>query len=104
MTQLRRIFSRATVKPYRTGDLELAERPYLNAEGLVDFQPGDIENPHNWSKARRWYITLCTVLLVINASYAASSVSACFGVSFFWGGDMGVGGGLDRYRLPVQPG
>ncbi|KAI2622345.1 MFS general substrate transporter [Hypoxylon sp. NC1633] len=79
MVQLGRILSRATAKPYRTGDLELDERPYLNENGYVDFKPDDIENPHNWRAARRWYVTVCAVLLVVNATFASSAVSACLG-------------------------
>ncbi|KAI0827527.1 MFS general substrate transporter [Hypoxylon sp. FL0890] len=79
MVKLGRILSRATAKPYRTAHLELDERPYLNEHGHVDFKPGDIENPHNWSTPRRWYVTFCAVLLVVNATFASSAVSGCFG-------------------------
>ncbi|KAI1770750.1 MFS general substrate transporter [Hypoxylon cercidicola] len=78
MANLGRILSRATAKPYRTHNLEIEERPYLNENGHVDFKEGDIENPHNWSAARRWYVTVCSVLLVVNATFASSSVSGCF--------------------------
>ncbi|KAI1407184.1 MFS general substrate transporter [Hypoxylon sp. FL1857] len=79
MVKLGRILSQATAKPYRTAHLELDERPYLNEHGHVDFKPGDIENPHNWSTPRRWYVTVCAVLLVVNATFASSAVSGCFG-------------------------
>ncbi|KAI1098396.1 MFS general substrate transporter [Jackrogersella minutella] len=79
MLELGRILSRATAKPFRAADLELEERPYLNDNGCVDFKPGDIENPHNWSTPRRWYVTVCSVLLVVNATFASSAVSGCFG-------------------------
>lgn len=59
MPSLGRILSRPTAKPYRTRHLDTEEKPYLNAQGQVDFAPGDVENPHNWSTARRWYCT-CT--------------------------------------------
>ncbi|KAI4862685.1 MFS general substrate transporter [Hypoxylon rubiginosum] len=77
MAQLGRILSRATAKPYTTGNLEFEEHPFLNENGYVDFKEGDIENPHNWSNARRWYITICSVLLLVNATFASSSVSGC---------------------------
>ncbi|KAI1372362.1 MFS general substrate transporter [Hypoxylon crocopeplum] len=79
MVKLVRILSRATAKPYRTGQLKPNERPYLNENGHVDFAPDDIENPHNWSRPRRWYVTVCAVLLVVNATFASSSVSGCLG-------------------------
>lgn len=81
MAQLGRILSRATAKPYTTGNLEFEEHPFLNENGYVDFKEGDIENPHNWSNARRWYITICSVLLLVNATFASSSVSGCLLVS-----------------------
>ncbi|KAI1393048.1 MFS general substrate transporter [Hypoxylon trugodes] len=79
MVDLGRMFSRPTAKPYRTGNLEFDEQPYLNENGHVDFKPGDIENPHNWTNWRRWYVTICTVLLVVNATFGSSAPSGCFG-------------------------
>ncbi|KAI0179070.1 MFS general substrate transporter [Hypoxylon sp. FL1284] len=79
MANLIRILSRPTAKPYRTKNLEVEEKPYLNENGHVDFREGDIENPHNWSAARRWYVTVCAVLLVVNATFASSSPSGCLG-------------------------
>ncbi|KAI1074846.1 MFS general substrate transporter [Whalleya microplaca] len=79
MVAIGRILSRPTAKPYRTKHLDVDEQPYLNEYGHVDFSPGDVENPHNWSTARRWYITVCAVLLVVNATFASSSPSGCFG-------------------------
>lgn len=81
MGRLIRILSRATAKPYKTAELEFEERPYLNDNGHIDFKPDDIENPHNWSNPRRWYVTICSVLLVVNATFASSAPSGCFGVS-----------------------
>ncbi|KAI0011870.1 major facilitator superfamily domain-containing protein [Xylariaceae sp. FL0662B] len=78
MFSVRRILSRPTAKPYRTKQLDVDEQPYLNEDGHVDFAPGDIENPHNWSTVRRWYVTVCAVLLVVNATFASSSPSGCF--------------------------
>lgn len=81
MSSLARILSRPTAKPYRTGDLESSEKPFVNDKGQVDFSPDDVENPHNWSTARRWYVTFASVLLVVNATFASSSPSGCFPVS-----------------------
>ncbi|KAK8851057.1 major facilitator superfamily transporter [Apiospora arundinis] len=78
MPSLGRILSRPTAKPYRTSHLDAQEKPYLNAQGQVDFAPGDVENPHNWSTARRWYCTCTAVLLVVNATLASSGPSGCF--------------------------
>ncbi|KAI0126306.1 major facilitator superfamily domain-containing protein [Xylariales sp. AK1849] len=78
MASIGRILSRPTAKPYRTGNLEEDGKPYLNDDGHVDFTPNDIENPHNWSTPRRWYVTFAAVMLVVNATFASSSPSGCF--------------------------
>ncbi|KAH6663393.1 major facilitator superfamily domain-containing protein [Halenospora varia] len=75
MDRIERLFSRPTAKPYRSRAIEAGEKPYLNENGLVDFSPGDIENPKNWSQPRRWYITVVSVSLVVNATLASSSPS-----------------------------
>lgn len=76
---LERILSRAVNKPYRTKDLDHTAPPFLNASGHVDFAPGDVENPKNWSTGRRSAITVASVFLVLNATFASSSPSGCFG-------------------------
>lgn len=81
MTALTRLLSRPTAKPYRTGDLKNDEKPYVNEKGQVDFSPDDIENPHNWSTSRRWYVTFASVMLVVNATFASSAPSGCLPVS-----------------------
>lgn len=77
MSTIVRIFSHATNKPYRSKDLR-TEIPYLNQDGFVDFAPDDVENPRNWSMARRAIITMSAILLVVNATFASSSPSGCF--------------------------
>lgn len=77
MNKLERMLSRPVAKPYRSADIETAETPYLNDQGHLDFAPGDIENPKNWSSGRRWYITLISNLLVVNSTFASSSPSGC---------------------------
>lgn len=77
MDRLERILSRPVAKPYRSHGINPNERPYVNEDGLLDFAPGDIENPKNWSTARRWYITVVAVLMVVNATFASSSPSGC---------------------------
>ncbi|QSZ29606.1 hypothetical protein DSL72_004122 [Monilinia vaccinii-corymbosi] len=76
MDRIKRVLSRPNAKPYRTKHIN-DEQPYINEKGHLDFGPGDIENPKNWSKARRWYITAASVLLVVNATFASSSPSGC---------------------------
>lgn len=79
MNAIERILSRPVAKPYRSGGINNDEETYLNENGHVDFAPGDIENPKNWSTTRRWYITTATVLMVVNATMASSSPSGCLG-------------------------
>ena len=79
MAVITRILSYAVNKPYRSQDIRYEPRPYLNGDGYVDFAPGDIENPRNWSMARRVTITITAILLVVNATFASSSPSGCFG-------------------------
>ncbi|MCJ1303139.1 hypothetical protein MMC08_005946 [Hypocenomyce scalaris] len=77
MDALQRIFSQPVAKPYRSKALEAESRVYLNENGDLDFAPGDIENPKNWSAGRRWFVTMVSVLLVVNATFASSSPSGC---------------------------
>lgn len=90
MVGIARILSRPTAKPYRSGKIEhnADHPPALNDDGHLTFDEDDIENPMNWSFARRTYITICAVLLVVNATFASASPSGClesiqeyFGVS-----------------------
>lgn len=90
MVGISRILSRPTAKPYRSHHIRHTgeQPPTLDDNGHLAFDEGDIENPQNWSMARRTYITICTVLLVVNATFASSSPSGClesisewFGVS-----------------------
>lgn len=81
MNAIERILSRPTAKPYRSGKITAEKDIYLNNDGHVDFPPDDIENPKNWSRARRWYITAVAVSLVVNATFASSSPSGCLQVS-----------------------
>jgi MFS transporter, DHA1 family, multidrug resistance protein len=76
MSAIERILSRPTAKPYRSKGIGDSE-PYLNKDGLLDFGPGDIENPKEWSLQRRAYITAVSILLVVNATFASSAPSAC---------------------------
>ncbi|KAJ4986328.1 major facilitator superfamily transporter [Stagonosporopsis vannaccii] len=75
MEKLERFLSRPTAKPYKSSDIEASEQIHLNSDGLLEFGPDDIENPKNWSTARRWYITVVSVFMVVNATFASSSPS-----------------------------
>lgn len=79
MAGLRRILSWPTAKPYRSKDIHhpVDGRPALDDDGHVTWDEHDIENPENWSLARRAYITVCAVLLVVNATFASASPSGC---------------------------
>jgi multidrug resistance protein len=74
MDRIERLLSRPVAKPYRSKNF-VNEQPYINQNGHLDFSPGDVENPKNWSAARRWYITVVSVFLVVNATFASSSPS-----------------------------
>ena len=78
-TALHRFLSRPQNRPFRSKELNHQEPPYLNEAGQVDFAPGDIENPVNWSFRRRVGITVCAISLVMNATFASSSPSGAFG-------------------------
>ncbi|KAF3011105.1 hypothetical protein E8E13_011348 [Curvularia kusanoi] len=75
MEKLERFLSRPTAKPYRSGNLEASDEIHLDKDGLLEFGPNDVENPKNWSTARRWYITFVAVMMVVNATFASSSPS-----------------------------
>ena len=77
MEKIERILSRPTAKPYRSEDIDPSETLHLDENGSLDFSPNDIENPKNWSAARRWYITAVVVFLTVNATFASSSPSGC---------------------------
>lgn len=79
MLAISRILSSAANKPYRSQDIRYEPAPYLNEDGYVDFAPGDIENPRNWSMTRRAIVSVTAILLVVNATFASSSPSGCFG-------------------------
>lgn len=48
---------------------------HLDHDGYVTFCANDPENPKNWSKTRRWWITCAAVLLCLNATMASSAPS-----------------------------
>ncbi|KAK9470495.1 major facilitator superfamily domain-containing protein [Dipodascopsis tothii] len=44
---------------------------------LIDFEPGDPEDPRNWSNVRRSLLAVCMILLVVNSTFASSLPSGC---------------------------
>ncbi|KAI0004215.1 MFS general substrate transporter [Russula compacta] len=42
---------------------------------LISFAPGDPDNPLNWPRWRRWYITAIGGILVLNATFASAAPS-----------------------------
>ncbi|KJA29613.1 hypothetical protein HYPSUDRAFT_31558 [Hypholoma sublateritium FD-334 SS-4] len=42
---------------------------------LVQFDKDDPADPHNWSKTRRWYLTIASAILTLNATFASSAPS-----------------------------
>ncbi|KIW03033.1 uncharacterized protein PV09_05686 [Verruconis gallopava] len=47
---------------------------------FVTFTIGDSENPHNWSRGFRWYITLVASLLVVCIAFGSSIVTGGLGL------------------------
>lgn len=43
---------------------------------LVTFEPGDKENPKNWSKARKWYCTMVVAVTCFVVAFCSSVVTA----------------------------
>jgi multidrug resistance protein len=77
MDAIERILSRPVAKPYRSKGIDSSVQPNFDSDGNLDFAPGDVENPKEWSTSRRWYCTVIAVLLVVNATFASSSPSGC---------------------------
>ena len=73
-----RIFARRTVQHdsvHDSGTTEDETPICLDENGLLAFSSTDNDNPKNWSKARRWYITVVATLLSLNATMASSAPS-----------------------------
>ena len=66
---LQRRWSRKPSSP--AADLESPAEP----SQFVTFTIGDPENPQNWSRLFRWYITLVTSILVVCIAYGSSFVT-----------------------------
>ncbi|KAH6867310.1 major facilitator superfamily domain-containing protein [Thelonectria olida] len=77
MTVVTRVLSRAAAKPYRSAHID-PSIVHLNDSGYVDFAPDDVENPLNWSIPLRIYVTVVSVILVVNAAFASSCPSGSY--------------------------
>jgi DHA1 family multidrug resistance protein-like MFS transporter len=60
-------------KSSRTNKRVDSLRPFLNQDGHLDFAPGDLAKPANWSIKHKCYITGVAILLVMNATFASSA-------------------------------
>ncbi|KAL2430363.1 Polyamine transporter 3 [Exophiala dermatitidis] len=85
---LQEIRSRVSTVPSRRGrrlsfvsepDLEKRRTEEAEAE-FVTFKIGDPENPHNWGRAFRWYITMIASLLVVCVAYGSAIVTGGLGL------------------------
>ncbi|CVK87854.1 related to mfs-multidrug-resistance transporter [Fusarium mangiferae] len=83
MNSLQRALSKIALSP--SSD---SERLEINGDDNVEFRDGDVDNPRNWSLARKRYITAITMLLLANGSIASSitagntqSITQEFGIS-----------------------
>ncbi|KAI6115551.1 MFS general substrate transporter [Pisolithus croceorrhizus] len=60
----------------KSSDEELPKKESIVDPFLVRFCENDPDNPKNWSLVRRWYLTMFSGLLVLNATFASSAPSA----------------------------
>ncbi|KAL0934456.1 major facilitator superfamily transporter [Colletotrichum truncatum] len=54
MNSIKQIFSKIKLKP--SAESEVNRKPEINRDVFVDFRPSDVENPRNWSPARKWFL------------------------------------------------
>ena len=71
-----RTLSAAAAKPYRGEDLARYE-PTYDEHGYLDFNSEDVAHPRNWSRARRWYLSLVSIFIVLNGVLASSIPAGC---------------------------
>ncbi|KAM0342534.1 hypothetical protein ACHAPU_009508 [Fusarium lateritium] len=86
MNSLKRSISRLALKP--SAKSELYRKPQTNEDDFVDFRSGDIQDPKNWSAARKWYFTAVVMFVSMNGNIASSitagttkSLTQDFGIS-----------------------
>ena len=71
-----RLLTCATGTHPAQGKLTSTENIFLDENGYVAFSPEDPDNPKNWSRARKYWITGLAILLVMNATFSSSAPSA----------------------------
>ncbi|KAF5624305.1 major facilitator superfamily transporter [Fusarium sp. NRRL 25303] len=83
MNSLQRVLSKIALSPSPD-----SERLETNGDDIVEFRDADVDNPRNWSPARKRYITAITMLLLAKGSIASSitagntqSITQEFGIS-----------------------
>ncbi|TGO81778.1 hypothetical protein BPOR_1019g00010 [Botrytis porri] len=76
----RTLSSNANLSEYTTekaeGEIPSARRNGKRDYKLVTFLPDDPENPKNWSKAFKWYITMVVALTCFVVAFASSVITA----------------------------
>jgi multidrug resistance protein len=84
LEQLRSGSSVATLRRRRrlsfASDQDLEKKGAEEPSEFVTFTIGDPENPHNWSRLFRWYITLVASILVVCIAFGSSIVTGGLGL------------------------
>ncbi|KAH7207920.1 major facilitator superfamily domain-containing protein [Fusarium redolens] len=80
MNSLQRALSRMTLNP--SIESERCQSPEANEDDFVEFRDGDVDNPRNWSLARKRYITSITLLQFDISSVAAQLATSLFLLGF----------------------
>ncbi|OBS19114.1 hypothetical protein FPOA_10838 [Fusarium poae] len=70
MNSVQRILSRVSLQPNTKSEPQ--QEPSLNEENLIKFRDGDLDNPENWSLARKRYVSAVAVLLSMNGNISSS--------------------------------
>lgn len=75
MESLERFLTRITVAPRTVNrqSSEELEKPSYDEQQHLQFGHDDVDNPKNWSLARKCYISAVVMLLVVNATFSSSA-------------------------------
>lgn len=79
LRQLRSRTSLATQVPSEGRDTDVEKGPKEPVD-YVTFTMGDPENPHNWSRLFRWYITIVASSVVVCVAYGSAVVTGGLGL------------------------
>lgn len=70
----------ANLEEYTTekpeGEVDGGRRPDGNHYKLITFLPDDPENPKNWSKGFKWYVTMVVAITCFVVAFASSVITA----------------------------